>query len=105
MTPLRDALALGAIAGALLAVAWAFSPMATFIPNAPHYVAASLMVGALGLPFVRHAAGQAILMAASALATAAAGSAVIVAIARDDIPSIIPAAACEWARLDSTWRC
>lgn len=104
LRPVRNSAILGAIAGIPAAVAWAFSPMTTFVPNAPHYVTASLIVAAIGLPFGASVPGQAIVVAGTALASASAGSAVIVALARGDVPSIA-ASACEWAALSTVWRC
>lgn len=101
---IRDAAIMGAIAGIPAAFAWAFSPMTTFVPNPHSYITASLMVAAIGLPFGASVPGQAIVMAGTALASASAGSAVIVAVARGDTPSI-SAAACEWSALSTVWRC
>lgn len=101
---IRDAVVLGAVAGAAGAIGWAFALTPTFVPNPRPYVNAALMIAAIGVPMAWTIPGRAIIAAGSALAVATVGSAVIVAVARDDIPSIA-ASACEWSSLSTVWRC
>lgn len=99
-----EAAALGAVAGATGAIGWAFALTPTFVPNPRSYLAASLMVAAVGLPIAGTIPGQAIVAAGSALAVATAGSAVIVAIVRGDLPTIAARSADGWSMLSSVWR-
>lgn len=105
LRPIRDAAILGAIAGIPAAAFWAAGGMITFRPNLEPYITTGAIMGAIGLPFAWHAVGQAIFMVGVGLVCTTLYSGVIVAAISGDVPSLIPAAACEWSALSTVWRC